>query len=233
MREQTEDSTGVQDFPNRDLGPAGVSCPVCGQPAPAGARCANRWCRRDDRAFSCVFAVGSYQGRLRAAILDYKYRGARWRADGFARLLAGYLDAHPTWFEEFDSVVAVPGFTGEGARRDWDPVRLIVDRLAVVEDGQWQVMPGAVIKTKETVPMSGRSRAERERVGCGELRRALAVPDPAAVAGCRVLAVDDVLTEGSTLQEVARALLTAGASEVAGLVVARPAWKGLAQPAPA
>jgi predicted amidophosphoribosyltransferase len=45
------------------------------------------------------------------------------------------------------------------------------------------------------------------------------------VAGARILVLDDVLTEGSTLREVARALRHAGAREVAGLVLARPAWR--------
>jgi predicted amidophosphoribosyltransferase len=45
------------------------------------------------------------------------------------------------------------------------------------------------------------------------------------VAGARVLVLDDVLTDGSTLREVARVLRRAGAREVAGLILARPAWR--------
>jgi predicted amidophosphoribosyltransferase len=39
-----------------------------------------------------------------------------------------------------------------------------------------------------------------------------------------VLVIDDVFTEGSTLREVARALVTAGATEVAGLALTRQPW---------
>lgn len=169
--------------------------------------------------------MGAYQGRLRAAILDYKYRGERWRAEGFARLLASYLDCHPTWFEEFGVVVGVPSFTGRGARRDWDPVGLIVERLASLEYGWWEVLPQALAKTAETEAMSGRPRHLREQLGRSSLRGSLVVARPSEVAGARVLVVDDVLTEGSTLQEVARALIAAGAEEVAGLVLARPSWR--------
>jgi competence protein ComFC len=56
------------------------------------------------------------------------------------------------------------------------------------------------------------------------LRQSLRVPDPGAVAGCRILVIDDVFTEGSTLREVARALLLSGAHEVAGLALARQPW---------
>ncbi len=40
------------------------------------------------------------------------------------------------------------------------------------------------------------------------------------------MVVDDVFTEGSSLQEVARLLRHAGAEEVAGLVLGRPEWQG-------
>ncbi len=74
--------------------------------------------------------------------------------------------------------------------------------------------------------MRGRSRLDRQRLARGPLRQALLVPDPERLVGARVLVVDDVLTEGSTLREVARALRLAGAEEVAGLVLARPVWTG-------
>jgi predicted amidophosphoribosyltransferase len=173
-----------------------------------------------------VFAVGGYEGALRRAIVDYKYRNERWWAGVFARLLAGYLDGHPTWFEEFDLVVGMPGYVGPGARRGWDHIALVVDHLAELEAGCWHVAPGALQKVTETEPMSGRSRWARERAAQGPLRRSLRVADPGAVEGARVLAVDDVLTEGSSLNEVSRALRLAGAAEVAGLVLARPPWHG-------
>ena len=78
--------------------------------------------------------------------------------------------------------------------------------------------------------MQGRTAAERQVIAAGPVRRALTVPAPERVAGARILAVDDVLTEGSTLREVALALRRAGAREVAGLVIARPRWP--AEPGP-
>jgi predicted amidophosphoribosyltransferase len=174
-----------------------------------------------------VYSVGSYQGRMRAAIIDYKYRGARWRAEGFARLLAAYLDHHATWFEEYDLVVGVPCYTGPGARRWWDPVGEMLRALARLEAGTWEVVPRALVKAVDTPAMSGLASGQRRWAAARYLRPALSVPSPAAVAGRRVIAVDDVLTEGSTLQEVALALRYAGAAEVAGVVLARPCWRRL------
>ncbi len=203
-----------------------LACAVCGQVLPVTGRCGNRWCDRADRAFSVAFALGAYEGALRRAIVDYKYGGARWWAPVFARLLAGYLDGHATWFEEFDLIVGMPAYVGPGARRGWDHVALVLGHLGELEAGSWDVAPSALEKLEETTPMSGRSRWAREREAQGALRRSLRVSDPSAVEGARVLTVDDVLTEGSSLHEAARVLRHAGAVEVAGLVLARPLWRG-------
>ena len=220
-----------------------ASCPVCGQalvpgPSPGARRCPNRWCRRPDRAFSVAFAAGVHQGALRGAITRYKYRGEQGLAGAFAATLAAYLAAHPSWFEEFDLITAVPSYLGAGARRSWDPVGRILaalpDRLEGTGGG-WAVLAGAVVKRCETPGMAGLGWAERQAVASGPLRRALLVPDPGVVAGSQILVIDDVLTEGSTLREVARALRRAGASDVAGLVLARPPWLPAppgAEPAP-
>jgi predicted amidophosphoribosyltransferase len=197
-------------------------CPVCGQLLDGG--CPNRWCRRSDRAFSVAFSVGVHKGELRRAITRYKYRGETGLAAMFAKMVAGFVTRNATWFEEFDLITAVPGFLGPGARRGWDPVGSILGRLEPLLQPGWRFEPRAVVKRAEVPGMAGRSWAGRQALARGPLRRSLSVPDPSVVAGCQVLVLDDVFTEGSTLQEVARALRRAGASDVAGLVVARPAW---------
>jgi predicted amidophosphoribosyltransferase len=202
-----------------------ASCPVCSQALPVGGPCPNRWCRRGDRAWSVVFAAGAHDRALRRAVVRYKYRGERWWAAAFARTLADYLAARATWFEEFDLLVPMPCYQGLSARRGWDPVGEIAVRLGPLVAPAWEMQYGAVVKRAETPAMQGHDWAARQAIATGPLRRSLWVPDPAMVAGARVLVLDDVLTEGSTLREVARALRLAGAREVAGLVLARPRWR--------
>lgn len=216
---------GVSGGSGAGVAAAGRRCPVCGQDFVCGV-CPNRWCDRADRAFSVVFATGDYDDALRRALHAYKFAGRRWWAAVFARLLAGELQEHPTWFEEFDLITGMPAYRGAGARRRWDPVGLILAELARQSGETWDVHPGAVVKVAETPRLSGRPRWERERIAQGPLRAALRVPVPQVVAGARVLVVDDLFTEGSSLQEVARVLVTAGAAEVAGLVLGRPVWRG-------
>ena len=208
-------------------------CPVCGQsltdlPGP----CPNFWCHRTGRQFSVAFATGLYQGRLRRAISAYKFRGQRHLAGAFAGMLSSFLGAHPTWFEEFDLITAVPAFTGPGARRQWDPVGLVLEELRGRLGRAWEVVPSLVVKTAETPRMTGLGWAGRQSVARGPLRRALAPGRDLDLSGAQVLLVDDVLTEGATLHEVAGVLRRQGASDVAGLVLARPAWHALGPASP-
>ncbi len=201
-----------------------MACPVCGQQLPGGGPCPNRWCGRADRAFSVAFTVGRYDGALRGAIVRYKYRQELGWADVFARMAARYLEDHATWFEEFDLIVPVPSYVGPGGRRPWDPVGRIASRLQALVDPLWVVAPTAIVKWAETPAMQGRDWPTRQCIAAGPLRQSLVVPEPAIVAGARILVFDDVLTDGSTLREVARTLRAAGAREAAGLVLARPPW---------
>lgn len=206
------------------------ACAACGQET-FRSRCTNAWCRRADREWSVVYSVGTYEGELRRAIVGYKYYGQRRRAQALSRLLAGYLDEHPTWFEEYDVLTPMPAYTGPGARRSWDPVGGVVSELARLVGDAFAVRSDLVEKTGETEPMRGLPQRQRARAAECVLRRVLR-PGPFDVTGARIVVVDDVFTEGSTLRDVARVLRRAGADEVAGLTLARPPL-GVSQGRPA
>ena len=201
------------------------ACPVCGIRLGRWATsCPNRWCGRADRAFSVVFSVGVHAGALRHALLRYKYKRELWFSSVFARNIATHLEEHAAWFEEFDLITGVPAYTGPGARRDWDPVGTVLADLGPLIEPAWQVAAGVVSKSAETRPMQRLGWSDRRALAAGELRRSLVVERPDQVAGARLLVLDDVMTDGCTLREVARVLRKAGAAEVAGLVLARLPW---------
>jgi predicted amidophosphoribosyltransferase len=205
-------------------------CAACGQVRAAGGPCANGWCSRADRSWSVVWSVGDHDGALRDALRDFKYRAVGGWAPVLGTLLAQWLADHACEVEDLDLIVPVPTYTGPGARRSWDPVGTVAANLAASAP-LWDVVTGAVAKVAETPAMTGRRRWERGLAAEGALRRALRVEQPDRVAGARVLVLDDVLTAGATLSEVARALRRAGAAEVAGLVLARRGWGPTSRPA--
>jgi ComF family protein len=83
------------------------------------------------------------------------------------------------------------------------------------------IAAGALKRVKATVQQVGLSRAERG----DNIQGAFRVPETgkAAVAGRRLVLVDDVLTSGATVEGCARALLRAGAANVDVLIFARVA----------
>lgn len=211
----------------RSIAPPGRLCLVCEQTLGSDAPCTNDWCTRADRWFSIVWSVGPHAGTWRRAIVRYKYRDMTGWAQVFGRVLLGYLDEHMPWFDEYDLLLPMPAYTGPGARRPWDHVGAFVAAAARLAGPRWPFVADLLAKRAETPPLARRPLPARRACAEGPLRRALEVVDPAAVAGCRVLVIDDVFTEGSTLREVARALILAGADEVAGLVLARQPWQPL------
>lgn len=200
-----------------------VLCPTCDVPIPADdQRCDNFWCTREDRGFDVVWAIDEHEGDLRRAIATLKYRGERSRAGPLARRMAAYLIAHAGAFEDVDLIVGTPGVPS--ARRPLDHVRALLFALDELVGEQWSVdarLP-VIRKRGATRPMVELPSAPSRRLwAAGELRAALVVDRPERVVGRRILVVDDVFTDGSTLREVALALRGAGAAAVSGLVLAR------------
>jgi predicted amidophosphoribosyltransferase len=220
-------------------------CSACGQAAAradvlsrnageARLSCRNSWCAADDRPLDAIFAVASYVGAFRNAIVAYKYgRDLRW-ARTFALLLYRFLQRHATWFEEYGTICPVPAFLGTASRRCWGHVELVCSELEWLSNGEWPV-ESLVTKVAETEPMSGKARPARHQLAQRSLPGSFLVADRVATEGRRILLVDDVCTSGWTLLTVGRALRRAGASEVAALVLARARWRpevGPGLPAP-
>ena len=200
-----------------------VRCATCDVPiGGSGDQCVNFWCGREDRGFDVVWAVGEHDGELRRAIAALKYRGELRRAGPLARRLAGFLLANAGAFDDVDLIVGTPGATTQ--RRPVDHVGEVLAELHRLIGDQWPIDVGAPVLVKRT---STRSMVEipsaplRRAWAAGELRAALVVVEPKRVVGRRILVVDDVFTDGSTLREVALALKRAGAAAVSGLVLAR------------
>ena len=151
-------------------------------------------------------AVWYYEGSVRKSLLRYKFYNARSFASAYGRLLAmKLLREHP---EGFDVLTWVPISRLRKFRRGYDQVELIA--MAVGRELGMDPVP-ALQKVRHNRPQSGIHGAEKRRANVLGAYREI---DREAIAGKRVLLLDDILTTGATAGEAARVLLTAGAKEV-------------------
>jgi predicted amidophosphoribosyltransferase len=204
---------------------------VCERPFTAGtSRCPNPLCASAARWFRWNIAAAERSGPLETALNAYKYRGAREWAPVFGGMLAELLERRRHLVEPFDLIAASPTFVGRSGR-EFDHMRsLLVETARRVRcGGGWPFDTGpvpAIVKTQPTPRFAWLDHRERRRVAEEQLRPVLHVPDRSRTAGRRILVVDDVFTDGRTLDEVARALrLQGGAREVCGLALCRQPWR--------
>lgn len=203
------------------------ACEVCCHPVDRGGACRNPLCSFWDLYFDRAHALALRSGALQRTIGLYKYVSYKGWARIFGRLLVGYLDEHAQTFRDFDLIVASPTFVDKSGKqgRGWDHTRLILQAASVEAPGRWPFdleEPAAIVKTKPTTPLAGKSWKQRKEIAEGELRGSLSIPRPGRTGGKNILVYDDVFTDGFTLREVARCLIEdGGARQVSGVVLAR------------
>ena len=113
-----------------------------------------------------------------------------------------------------DLVVPVPLHPSRLRSRGFNPAGLLA--RAVARERRLPFDPVALRRIRDTPSQTGLGRPARRRNvrGAFEVRDGLRVPE-------RIWLVDDVVTTGSTLGEVARVLRGAGAKSVVGVCAAR------------
>lgn len=212
------------------LRPVDDRCMICDQVLRPDGRCGNRICSWDigERYFEWNFAIAMRSGVLQTAIDAFKYSNRwGWRII-FARVLVGFLDEKSSTFGDFDLIVASPTFLDPDGDRDYDHTREVILAADDEADGRWPFdteEPASIIKSAATTRFVGHGWTERRQIAETELRAALAVPDPDRTRGRSILVYDDVFTDGFTLREVARSLITeGGATSVCGVTLTRQPW---------
>ncbi|HET9402990.1 MAG TPA: ComF family protein [Burkholderiales bacterium] len=184
---------------------ARARCAVCALPLTSGRVCGA--CLERPPRFNRVEAVFAYRFPADTLIHAYKYG----RRLALARALGGLLARQVA--RDVDAIVPMPLARGRLAERGFNQA-LEIARVAAARTGV-ALLPHACRKVVETPAQATLPWEERAR----NVRRAFVCDSE--LEGKRVAVVDDVLTTGATLNELARVLRKAGAVEVRGWVVAR------------
>lgn len=199
--------------------PEGAACPGCGQlpefPQMLPVLCPA--CRETPRPWGRLVSFGSYEGRLRELILLYKFEARLGLGRQLQECLASAFDRAAGAFPELlacELIVPVPlhprRLTWRGYNQSRELARLLSRRRGL------PIRQEALRRVRRTVPQMELDRAERAE----NIRGAFAA-SPQLLAGRTVLLVDDIMTTGSTLEECARMMRSAGAAQVHVLVLAR------------
>jgi ComF family protein len=157
--------------------------------------------------YDSVMAPFAYAFPIDVLVKAYKYGGNLHLAPVLANLLAPEITEMP------DMVVAMPLSDARQRERGFNQAhelaRHLAARIAV------PLLAHACRKVTNTPPQASLPWAER----AGNVRGAFVCD--ATLTGRHVAVVDDVMTTGATLNELARTLKRAGAARVTAWVVAR------------
>lgn len=189
-------------------------CPVCANPVREGDPACGR-CLRRRPPFDATVAAADYAAPLDRLVLQLKFAGALHLAPWFARALADAATRSGIALPEL--LCPVPLGAGRLASRGFNQALEIARPLARQLD--LPLHPALAVRTIETQAQSAVHPAERAR----NLRGAFTLPPASAalVAGRHVGLVDDVMTSGHTLAELAACCKRCGAARVTCLVFAR------------
>jgi ComF family protein len=169
-------------------------------------------CREASPAFADARAAAAYEGIAKAVALRFKHGDATALA---AALAARMARVAPDWLGLDALLVPVPLHRWRLWRRGYNQAALLARALARRTGATARL--DALVRARRTELSAGMGRAERAANVAG----AIACARPAAVAGRRVVLVDDVIASGATIAECARALADAGAQQVDALAFAR------------
>jgi ComF family protein len=178
-------------------------CPRCALDSPGGAVCGR--CLTQAPAYDATYAALAYDFPADALVHALKFRGEL----ALAPLLASLL-VHKVRAQRVDHVVPVPLSAERLRHRGYNQAVEIARELR-----KEALELSLCERTRDAPPQIDLPYDQRQRNVRGAFRCTR------SLNGASIAVVDDVMTTGATLDEIARTLKAAGAAHVENWVVAR------------
>ena len=169
-------------------------------------------CQVSKYHFDIAYSYAVYNNSLRRAILSYKFGGQQYKYRDLADLIILKMTEHPFLLHS-DIIISVPSSRKRQKSRGFDHVLPIAKYISAKTSIPY--IKNAVAKIRETPPQSKLSFNERKL----SVKGAYLVAKPSKVCGKTIILIDDILTTGSTVSEIAKILKRAGARQVIVMTV--------------
>ncbi len=179
----------------------GTVCPFCGRRVKEPGTCLE--CKQKPLGVEKARSAFVHEGEAARLVVRFK-RGARYLYRTMSALSVPILQRE---FAEAEAVTFVPMTPKAEKKRGYNQSRLLAEELARRSGKQFL---DCAIKQRETAAQKFLGRLEREK----NLERCFHITARKEVKGKRILIVDDTLTTGATVSELADALKRAGADTV-------------------
>ncbi len=184
-------------------------CPRCGKPQPSGILCPG--CVGWQAELDGIRSPFRFDGVIRQAIHQLKYRNLRAIAQPLAKLLQDFLGTNPMLGEV---LIPVPLHQKRLRERGYNQSRLLAQELGKLIN--LPVVDDCLTRQRHTPPQARTSTVDERR---SNVANAFTCRNH-RLQDKQVLLIDDVTTSGATLYACASTLKAAGATSVWGLVLA-------------
>ena len=188
----------------------GKVCLRCGKPISSMASYCER-CKNNTHNFKLARACFKYEGNVRNAIRNFKFKNQQFLSEPFAKYLA---DLYINEKLNCDVIVFVPMFEQKEQLRGYNQSKLLAKELE--KHIHVKVDETSLIKIKNTKSQSDLDFKNRQQ----NLNGAFKVTNKQTFKNKNVLIIDDIITTGATLDECARVLTKAGAKNVYAICIA-------------
>lgn len=164
----------------------------------------------------CVVSL-SYQGNVKNAIRRFKFGDQPGLASGFGKIMARTIGQELAG--TYDLISWIPVSEKRLRQRGYDQAMLLSEAAAL------ELRDVALETLRKTQDNTQQSTIRDPKLRKSNVKNVYEATDPDLIRGKRILLIDDVITTGATMEEAARTLLRAGASQVVGAALARPTEK--------
>ena len=156
------------------------------------------FCQKKHKYFDKAYCPLKYKDGVKNAILKFKSDNARYLAPTFASLIAQRIQSDNV---QIDVIIPVPVHAKTKRARGYNQAEILAKEIAKILNVPMQT--GVITKDKVTLDQKTLSYHERLKnvTSCFTLR------DKSSIKDKNVLIVDDVMTTGATLNNIAKTLV--------------------------